>query len=59
MTDVPFILEIFLVIALLAFVVSVGLLVATASTMKKSDEERTLSYPQDHVQTFLERKRLL
>ena len=56
MTDFPYILEIFLGIAFVAFAVSIGLLVSSAGTMIKSDKERTTPYPQDHVQTFLERK---
>jgi len=59
MTDFPYILEIFLGIAFLAFAVSVGLLVSSAFTRIKSDKERTSSHPQDHVQTFLESKKIL
>ena len=56
MTEFPYILEIFLGIAFVAFSVSMGLLVSSAGTVIKSKKERTTSYPQDHVQTFLERK---
>ena len=55
MTDFPYILEIFLGIAFVAFLISMGLLVSSAGTIVKSKNEGASSYPQDHVQNFLER----
>lgn len=56
MTDIPYMLEIFLGIGILAFAVAIGLI---ATSTKRMIKENTSTCPQDHVQTFLERKGLL
>lgn len=59
MTDLPYILEIFFGIAFLAFMVSVGFLVATTRIRPNVESSRSSKDPTDHVQTFLEEKGIL